>query len=96
MQRRGRASSRLKGWWHTGRWAPLPAQGVATAQPTADEAADDAQPPAIEVPEVEPQVRAEPAPEPRPARALTSELEGQLVAVLDDLGSAHHRPFSRG
>jgi hypothetical protein len=41
---------------------------------------------ALEAPEVEPTVRAEPA---------AAELEGLLVAVLDDLGSAHHRPFSR-
>ncbi len=83
--------ARLKGWWHTGRWAPLPAAEQAAAPALTPEApADDPpQPAAVEVPEVEPEVRVEQAPEPDP------ELEGLLVAVLDDLGSAHHRPFSR-
>ena len=85
--------ARLKGWWHTGRWAPLPSAEPA-ATPVATPAAPETPPaPAVEVPEVEPEVRAEPAPEPDPEPDL--ELEGLLVAILDDLGSAHHRPFSR-
>lgn len=72
--------ARLKGWWHTGTWAAAP------------------EPPAVQAPEVEPEVRAEPAPDVAPAPAehpADPDLEGMLVAVLDDLGSAHHRPFSR-
>ena len=56
------------------------------------------EPPAVQAPEVEPEVRAEPAPDAAPAPAehpADPDLEGMLVAVLDDLGSAHHRPFSR-
>ena len=56
---------------------------------------------AIEAPEVEPTVP--PSARPSPHRRSTApptpdaaELEGLLVAVLDDLGAAHHRPFSRG
>lgn len=80
--------ARLKGWWHTGTWAPAPA-----AQPAPEPAPE---PPAVQAPEVEPHVRAEPEPEPEPAEhPADPELEGLLVAVLDDLGSAHHRPFSR-
>ncbi len=95
--------ARLKGWWHTGSWAAQPAPA---APPTQEH--EHEQPPAVEVPEVEPEVRAEapepaPAPEPQataepeptPEPDPDPELEGQLVAILDDLGSAHHRPFSR-
>ena len=33
----------------------------------------------------------------RPRRAIDPDrIEAVLVGVLDDLGSAHHRPFSRG
>ena len=83
--------ARLAGWWNTGRWE---AQRHAAPEPVAPEPAERApEPPiALEAPEVEPTVRAEPAPTPAPDPA---ELEGLLVAVLDDLGSAHHRPFSR-
>jgi hypothetical protein len=31
-----------------------------------------------------------------PALSSPAELDTVLAAVLDDLGSAHHRPFSRG
>jgi hypothetical protein len=54
------------------------------------------------VPEVQaqPEVVAEPEPEPEPASSpLAAELadaEAALVAALDSLGQAHHRPFSRG
>ncbi len=92
--------ARLTGWWHTGRWAPLPAEPPApAAAPAAPEPAerDQTPPVAIAAPEVEPVVHAapEPAPEPVPTGPAADELEGLLVAVLDDLGSAHHRPFSR-
>ena len=90
--------ARLAGWWNTGRWeaqrpapeptpdrAPAPEPAVASVELEPAERAPEP-PIAIEAPEVEPTVRAEPA---------AGELEGLLVAVLDDLGSAHHRPFSR-
>ncbi|HEV7750814.1 MAG TPA: hypothetical protein VGO71_04695 [Baekduia sp.] len=40
----------------------------------------------------------EPDPEPEPAAPQLDDdhVEAVLVGVLDDLGSAHHRPFSRG
>jgi hypothetical protein len=47
---------------------------------------------------VEPEpVAVEPAPEPEPAPAVldVERAEAILTGVLDDLGSAHHRPFSR-
>lgn len=38
-----------------------------------------------------------PAPDPTPPQiAATPDLEAVLTGVLDDLGAAHHRPFSRG
>jgi hypothetical protein len=56
------------------------------------------EPPAAE-PEPEPAPALEPEPEPTPV-APGPTLDGErataiLTAVLDDLGSAHHRPFSR-
>jgi hypothetical protein len=43
-------------------------------------------------------VEPEPDPEPEPAAPALDAggVEAVLVGVLDDLGSAHHRPFSRG
>jgi len=102
--------ARLAGWWNTGRWEaqrPAPQPQPQPIEPAASESVEiepaerAPEPPiALEAPEVEPTVRAEPAatpaatgePDVAPAAA---ELEGLLVAVLDDLGSAHHRPFSR-
>jgi hypothetical protein len=51
--------------------------------------------------EVKPEPRAEPEPEPEPEPGPEPTLDAQetlaaLEAVLDDLGAAHHRPFSRG
>jgi hypothetical protein len=60
------------------------------------------EPEAVSEPEavVEPVAVVEPEPEPAPDPALPAfddeRLEAVLVGVLDDLGSAHHRPFSRG
>jgi hypothetical protein len=53
--------------------------------------------------EPEPIVEPEPVPtepepveaEPQPARLDAERAEAILTGVLDDLGSAHHRPFSR-
>jgi len=49
-------------------------------------------------PEPEPEpIVVEPEPEPEPVPVLTGEsAQAVLVGVLDDLGAAHHRPFSRG
>jgi hypothetical protein len=65
-----------------------------------------AEPVAIEAPEpVVPEPEAEPVPEPvavvEPVAVAApafddDRVEAVLVSVLDDLGSAHHRPFSRG
>ena len=51
------------------------------------------------VPELAPEPEAEPvqAPAPSPAPVLDAEkAEAALTGVLDTLGAAHHRPFSRG
>jgi hypothetical protein len=45
-------------------------------------------------PEPEPEPRAA-EPEPGPAPLDAERAEAILTGVLDDLGSAHHRPFSR-
>ena len=45
-------------------------------------------------PEPEP-VAVEPEPDPQPAPLDAERAEAILTGVLDDLGSAHHRPFSR-
>jgi len=74
---------------------PEPApEPVAVAEP---------EPVAVVEPEPEPDaiVEPEPAPEPvvvpEPVDALDADgAQAILVAVLDDLGAAHHRPFSRG
>ena len=68
---------------------PLPPPQTAAAVPVVDEPV---------AAEPEPVVAEEPAPEPEPdAAALDGErAQAILAGVLDDLGSAHHRPFSRG
>lgn len=58
----------------------------------APEAAPEPMPDPIVVPEVEPEVSTE-APEPAPISAES--IVEILSGVLDDLGAAHHRPFSR-
>lgn len=102
--REDRFLARLKGWWNTGRRParqPDPAPGTKPAAAETPAIRAELQPPRAEAdlvperiaaPEVEPEVRAEP---PAPAPARDPELEGLLVQILDDLGSAHHRPFSR-
>jgi hypothetical protein len=79
-------------------------QFAVEAEPVAVEA--EQEPVAVAVPEpVEPEpVAVEPEPvaaEPEPAAPADDPLDGEraqaiLTGVLDDLGSAHHRPFSRG
>jgi hypothetical protein len=58
----------------------------------APEAVPEPMPDPIVVPEVEPEVSTE-APEPAPMSAES--IVEILSGVLDDLGAAHHRPFSR-
>lgn len=89
--REERFLARLKGWWNTGR-RPARQPDSAPGTKPAETAEAAAVPERIAAPEVEPEVRAEP---PAPAPARDPELEGLLVQILDDLGSAHHRPFSR-
>jgi hypothetical protein len=60
-----------------------------TAQPPAE---PEPIPDPIVVPEVEPEISTE-APEPAPLSAEA--IDEILSAVLDDLGAAHHRPYSR-
>jgi len=81
--------------------APEPADEA----PPAPEQAVEPEPATLAPPEVEPTVTAEalpePEPKPEPEPAATAALDddhitGILTAVLDDLGAAHHRPFSRG
>ena len=85
--------ARLRVWWHTGRWstsaepAAAPEPAIAPAVVSEPDPESEPGPSAIAPPEVEPDVSAPAAPDP--------ELEGVLVGVLDDLGAAHHRPFSR-
>jgi hypothetical protein len=50
--------------------------------------------PAAQEPEAEPLPEAEPAPEPEPSGV--TEAQAVLEDALEALGSAHHRPFSRG
>jgi len=73
------------------------------AEQARDHEPDPEPAPTVAPPEVEPTVTAEtpPQPEPEPAAAIDTTLDddhitGILTAVLDDLGAAHHRPFSRG
>jgi hypothetical protein len=40
-------------------------------------------------------VAVEPEPDPEPVVLDAERAEAILTGVLDDLGSAHHRPFSR-
>lgn len=72
---------------------------VAQPEPVASEPEPELEPATIELARVEPEpVAVEPEPEPvAPAEpALDGDrAEAILAGVLDDLGSAHHRPFSR-
>jgi hypothetical protein len=73
---------------------PEPVEPEPAAEPVAVEPEPAAEPVAVEP---EP-VAVEPEPvaaEPRPAPLDAARAEAILTGVLDDLGSAHHRPFSR-
>lgn len=71
--------------------APTPQPGpLPGPQPVPDPPAAEPEPPAVELPD-----------EPPPAAAAAEQLARArtvaiLTGVLDDLGAAHHRPFSRG
>jgi hypothetical protein len=68
------------------------------AEPVALEPEPEPEPVAVEPAPVavEPEpVPVEPEPEPQPAVLDVERAEAILTGVLDDLGSAHHRPFSR-
>ena len=69
------------------------------AEPVAVEPEPEPKPVTVE-PELEPEpepvaVEPEPAPEPQRVALDVDRAEAILTGVLDDLGSAHHRPFSR-
>jgi hypothetical protein len=71
---------------------PTPQPDPDPAPTPEPEAAPEPMPDPIVVPEVEPEVSTE-APEPAPISAES--IDEILSGVLDDLGAAHHRPFSR-
>lgn len=48
------------------------------------------------LPDPEPLPEHDPPPEPAAAAVASDQARGVLESVLDDLGAAHHRPFSRG
>jgi hypothetical protein len=77
---------------------PEAAPVAAEPEPVAAEPAPEAAPvAAVPAPEAEP-AAPEPGPvavEPQPARLDAERAEAIRTGVLDDLGSAHHRPFSR-
>jgi hypothetical protein len=84
---------------------PLAAEPEPQLEPVAAEPEPEPEPVAeVAAPEPEPQPVAEvpePEPEPEAVTAARDPLDGDraqaiLTGVLDDLGSAHHRPFSRG
>jgi hypothetical protein len=80
--------------------APEP---VAAPEPEPEPVAADPEPepePVAAEPEPEPVAVVEPAAEPEPVEPAPAVLDSErahaiLTGVLDDLGSAHHRPFSR-
>ncbi|HWF25123.1 MAG TPA: hypothetical protein VG275_06740 [Solirubrobacteraceae bacterium] len=77
---------RLLGWLRTNPVAPAPALALAPAAP-----APAAMPKAPPAPR--PASATSKAPEPEPTPAMDP--DAVLMGVLDSLGAAHHRPFSR-
>ena len=71
---------------------PTPGPEPTPEPDAAPEAAPEPMPDPIVVPEVEPEISTE-TPEPAPLSAES--IDEILSGVLDDLGAAHHRPFSR-
>lgn len=76
--------------------APVPApEAVVEPEPEPEAVVEPEPAPAPDVVAVvEPEP--EPLPEPRVETLDDGRVEAVLVGVLDDLGAAHHRPFSRG
>jgi hypothetical protein len=76
---------------------PMPDPAPPTPTPVPDPPPDP-QPPAPERDPLPPPTPLPTPPEPGPPAAAEAPLdvEGVLTGVLDTLGSAHHRPFSRG
>jgi hypothetical protein len=72
-----------------------PAEPIPEAPPPA---APPAQPVAPEpaAPEPEPKPLRQPEPDDPLTPAASADTQKVLEAVLDELGAAHHRPFSRG
>jgi hypothetical protein len=85
---------------------PEPDPIAEVAEPEPEPVAQVAEPepeprPVAEVAAPQPEPQSEPEPAPEPVAAARDPLDGDraqaiLTGVLDDLGSAHHRPFSRG
>jgi hypothetical protein len=74
---------------------PAPIAVIEPAPAPEPVAEPEPEPVAVIEPEPEPEPDAVAPPEPAPALDH-ARVEAVLVGVLDDLGSAHHRPFSRG
>jgi hypothetical protein len=66
---------------------------AATTEPDAEPVAPETDPETT--PEKTPEPVAPPEVEPEITARDTADLDAALAAILDDLGSAHHRPFSR-
>jgi hypothetical protein len=92
------AGPECRGWWRSLFGRRRAAQGPPAAEPSPEPAvsepaalAEPAEPPPAALAEPDP-----PLPAPADPPALPAlDAEGVLTAVLDDLGAAHHRPFSR-
>jgi hypothetical protein len=69
-------------------------EAVVEVEPEAEPVAEVTVEPEPVAAEPEP-VAVEPDPEPQPAPLNVERAEAILTGVLDDLGAAHHRPFSR-
>jgi hypothetical protein len=73
---------------------PLPADDAAAADAPAERPPAEPRPESAAAPAADPPAAAPTADEPAPLDA--GRAEEILVGVLDDLGAARHRPFSRG
>jgi hypothetical protein len=92
------AAAERRRWWRSLFGRRRAAQGPPAAEPSPEPAvsepaalAEPAEPPPAALAEPDPPLPAPAGPPALPAL----DAEGVLTAVLDDLGAAHHRPFSR-
>lgn len=106
----GRRHNGVGAWWaRLLPWRPWAAAEETAPEPRLSPEPDPVPDPAEPVAPAEPEVLPVPEPPFEPAAhkiepngngavrpAYAGELDEVLSAVLDDLGSAHHRPFSRG